>query len=90
MNFSHPIFEWEPGFPSTTDKLTLRRRTPCSAHDVKSPWLFTIFKSSSISLNIFFSDAGIFIFLFTENAKPLATPIVGYGSCPIITILVVS
>jgi hypothetical protein len=35
---------------------------------------------------MFLRDAGIFVpFFFAENAKPCATPGVGYGSCPNMT-----
>ena len=72
VNNSQPILEWDPGFPSTTDKEVFNNITPCSAQSDKSPLLFEIAKSFSISRKIFLKDGGNLWFLPTEKAKPFA------------------
>ena len=48
VNFCHPHWEWEFGLLSSTVKLAFRRKTPCSAHLLKSPW-FGALKFSLLS-----------------------------------------
>ena len=72
VNNSQPILECDPGFPSTTDKEVFNNITPCFAQCDKSPLVFEIAKSFSISIKIFLSDGGNLWFLPTEKAKPFA------------------
>lgn len=74
VKLRQPILSCELGSPARTVNVVLRRKTPCFAHRDKFPFslLHLIFKSSSISLNIFLKDGGTFTPSFTAKASPIA------------------
>ena len=88
---SQPLFLWLSGLFSATVNTEFRSRTPCEAHPFRLPLKgISIFKSSLISLNIFFKEGGIEELAETEKHKPSAWLIWWYGSCPINTTLIES
>ena len=69
------------GLPSSTVRILFRRRTPWSAHFCKFPVSGDGHpKSTTISLKMFFKDAGIATPERTENARPGAFPRVVFES----------
>lgn len=81
----HPILLWDVGISFNTVKTLFKSNTPWLAHEIKSPVVLVIPKSSYNSLYIFLRDGGNLMPSFTENDNPFASFSPWYGSCPKIT-----
>ena len=86
VKYSHPFPAWEFARFACTVKTVLSKNTPCSAHDVKQPWLgIGHLRSLLSSLKILTSEVGAAMPWSTEKHRPCAWFGPWYGSCPNIT-----
>eukprot|EP00971_Amphidinium_carterae_P176700 3503497-Amphidinium_carterae.1 len=85
---SQPKCLWDIGLDCCTVSMEFNKKTPCRAHEVRSPCCAKGFASGSqqpASFSMFRKLGGTLTPLGTENESPMACPGWWYGSWPTIT-----